>query len=148
MKIDILYHAHYFERDLFLLNIDGAYTMVYRSSGLNGGRVGRVIPYNWLKDSPVRFSDAREVVVPGYIFKEFFYRGFYKTHGKRLDDFPDEISEFVLKLEELLGKYDASDSEIFEDFEQVMDFAKKINSDMREKIKEMKVFDWYSLVGK
>ena len=63
-----------------------------------------------------------------------------------MEDFPDEISKFVLKLEKLFENYDTSDSEVFEDYDKIMDFAKKINSDMREKIKGIKVFDWYSLV--
>ena len=70
---EVVYSTHYFERELFLLKVaDKTYAMVYKGSGLNGGPKGRVLPYSALKDSPVRFGEMRDGIVPGYIYKEFY----------------------------------------------------------------------------
>lgn len=151
MKIEILYHTHYFERDLFLLNIDNHYTMVYRGSGLNGGRKGKVLPYTWLKDSPSRFGEIRDGIVPGYIFKEFFYKGYYKSHKKNLENISNDIYDFSLKLEEILENYETSNSKRYEtkeDFDNILKIAKNINEDMKKIIKKYKLhlLDWETLI--
>lgn len=148
MKVEVLYHVSYFERELFLLDINGSYTMVYKGSGLNKGRKGRVLPFCWLKDELPRFSEAREGIIPGYIFKEFFYRGYWKSHRKNLSNFHDSVQNFVEYLEEFLFDYDISTSKSFqsdEDFNNILSIAKEINKDMKELIKGKEVFDWFSL---
>lgn len=152
MDIKVLYHVEYFERDLFLLQIDNKTTMVYRRSGLHGKNTkGEILPFNWLKDSPVRFGEAREGIVPGYIFKEFFYRGVYKSHRKNLNDFPSQIMLFVKELEIFLRDYDVSTSEKYngeDDFGNILKIAKDINTKMKEKMRGLDKFDWYSLAFK
>jgi hypothetical protein len=150
MNVQVLHHVRYFDRDLYLLQIDNnKYTKVYRGSGLNGGRKGRVLPFTHLQDVLPRFSEAREGIVPGYIFKRFFYRERICSHGKHLDSFEEEIGLFCSKLEDLLDSYDISDSEVFneEQFENILSIAKEINSVMYSKAFNLKNFDYSSLIG-
>ena len=64
MEYKILAQVHYYDRELFALEIQGKYAFVYRGSGLNGGKIGRVLPFSDIKKTKPRgFSDE----ILGYI---------------------------------------------------------------------------------
>ena len=137
----ILYQEHYFDRELFLLEIDGKHTYVYRGSGLNGGSVGAVLPFSTLMDrKPRGLSEIIGGLVPGYIFKEFYYKG-WRSHGKNMEQFPNTLP-FLRHLEETLpGISEPKD----QDFENVIEIAKEFNTKTEKLIGDMEPFDWSTL---
>ena len=138
LNYKILYQEYYFERELFLIEIDSKYTYVYRGSGLNGGSVGAVLPFSTLMDREPRLSET--LLVPGYIYKEFYYKG-WRSHGKNMDQFPNTLP-FLRHLEETLPKM----SEFREqDFDNIKRLAKEFNTKTEKLIGDMKPFDWSKL---
>jgi len=143
LSIKILYSVNYFDRDLFALSINGLHTMVYRASGTNGGRKGRIIPFTGLKDNLPRFSEAINGIGPGYIYKDFFYNKAYVSHRKRFD-FYDGVPEFLLYLEDFLK--DEKPRILEEDFEDILSIAIKRNKEIADAIESVEnIFDWSSL---
>lgn len=146
MNIKVLYAVGYFDRTLFSLEIDGEVTRVYRGSGLNGGRVGKILPYSMLMSRIPRLSEAMEGTIPGYIFKEFFYDGGYIFHGKNMSQYM--LDEFCDYLEEQLKDYTKEDGYYTEDYnteeewENILFISKKINKEMDEVEKGKQIFDW------
>ena len=94
--MEILYKKNYMMRDLYVIKHEGKYLMVYRSSGLNEGRAGRILPFEMLA-APQRATISAET--PGYIFKEFFFDGMYRNHRKEPHKFGLGITEFLIELE-------------------------------------------------
>lgn len=64
----IKYQRHYYCRDIFIIEEDSKYILVYRSSGNSGtGHEGDIIPFSGLN------SERRDwKVTPGYLFKEYW----------------------------------------------------------------------------
>ena len=139
MEYKVLAQVHYYNRELFALEIQGKYAFVYRGSGLNGGKIGRVLPFSDIKKTKPRgFSDE----VLGYIYKEFFYRNRWVTHKKVMDNFEIEIQDFITHLEETLPEISPLNNEKITNelvYEKV--------SVIEDAVKGIKVFDWYSLVN-
>jgi len=144
MNIQVAYTKHYFERDLILLEIDGKFTKIYKGSGLNGGKVGRILPYTRLHFGPIRMSDVRNGIIQGYIYKEFLYNDSYEFHGKDMSQYPHEIQDFIDFLEDELK--DVKTEPVEQDFEHVQVIAKEIEEEMRDIIGDSDMFDWYTLV--
>lgn len=138
MKFKILYQREYFERELYLLEINGKYTKVYKSSGLNNGEKGRIIPFTTLMDHEPRFSEIRDGIVIGYIWKEYFYNGYYKVHSKK---FSEITNTFLKKIEKKLENINLEKNN--DDIKNIMTIAKKINIEMTELTNGKKIFDWY-----
>lgn len=73
LNIEVIHSIYYFQRVLFLLKINDRYTMIYKGSGLNGGRVGKILPFFLLLEDKPTLSDARHNINTGYIWKEFYF---------------------------------------------------------------------------
>jgi len=135
-EIDILYSTHYFERDLFVLNIDGKTTMVYRSSGLNGGRKGRILPFMYL-NTHTSFSSPSM----GYIFKEFLFDKKYQSHKKQPNRFPG-LEKLLVEIEEKIS----FEQPIIEDIEptnkNIEKIAINVNSDLKKILENKTFFDF------
>lgn len=137
--IEVLYSVGYFERTLFLLKKDDKYFSVYRSSGLNGGRKGRLIPFTCLLDRKPRFSEAMAGIITGYIFKEFFFEGKYEMHYKKMHLYPD-VENFLGDLEVELK--DVVPTVSFDNFDDISNIAKMINKEMKILSSGLEKFDW------
>lgn len=143
MFIKILYKTEYFGRILYALNINGKFTLVYKSSGLSGtSPSGRILPFMFL-NTENRFSGP----MLGYIFKEMKYDNMYITHRKRMEDFMgledkmDTIKQFLIDNNE----YEAPDvSPDMEDFEEYKTFVTEINVNLYKAIENYKEFDFLS----
>lgn len=90
----IIYRKDYFQRILYLIKINDYLLPVYKSSGLNGGRVGRILPFSGLN-----LDDKYDPL--GYIYKEMFYKGKIINHKKQLNRFPGVV-EKMLEIEQLV----------------------------------------------
>ena len=145
MRVDfkILDQMHYYQRELYVLEIDGKVTFVYRGSGLNSGAVGRVLPFAYIKTSPPRgFSDMGI----GWIAKEFFYKGAYTSHYKNLSGYEQEIQDFIKQLEDELP--DPQPDESFDSEYIDNNFVRNISDRIKSVCGEdSEPFDWYNLVN-
>jgi len=122
MDIKVLYSVHYFERDLFVIEINGKRTMVYRGSGLNGGRKGRILPFMFL-------NTRRTIRGPilGYIFKEFYYEGQFINHHKE----PEYFNGVPQILEEIEKTLERQQPKIIEqNMEDIEEIATEINTQL------------------
>jgi hypothetical protein len=99
MEIKVLDSIEYIGRDLFVLEVNGKYLNVYRSSGLSGtGHGGEILPFSRLKETEsMSFRDN----VPGYIYKEMFFGGYWTNHYKDVWMFP-RVGEFMEILKSFL----------------------------------------------
>ena len=148
IQYKVIYSTYYFERELFIIEIDGRYTMVYKSSGLNGGRKGRIIPFFYLLSGKPRFGDIRKGINTGYIWKEFYLNKRRKTHHKKPETFGKGIELFLLKLEKELSDFNVP--KIEQDMKDIGKYAKEFNDIAQKymKILELKPilktnwFDW------
>ena len=118
--------------------------MVYRSSGLNPGRAGRILPFCMLA-TPTRPTFSSEV--PGYIYKEFYFDGNFISHDKNPSKFGDNISAFLLELEEFLKDEipQEIDYSYINSYKDLLPVAIRINTELEESIKGLKPFDWSTL---
>ena len=87
----IIYKRDYFQRILYIIDIDGTILPVYKSSGLNDGRVFPFLGLN-LDD---KFDPL------GYIYKEMFYKGKIVYHKKQLVHYPG-VEDKMLTIEQLV----------------------------------------------
>ena len=148
IKYKVIHSVYYFERELFLLEVDGRYTMVYKSSGLNGGRKGRIIPFFYLLSDKPRFGDARNGINTGYIWKEFYFNRRIETHRKQPETFGKGVELFLLKLEKELSNFNVP--KIEQDMKDISKYAKEFNDIAKQymKVLEQKpvlkttYFDW------
>jgi hypothetical protein len=138
----VVYSKNYVERDLYIIKYKNKYLMVYRSSGLNPGRKGRILPFNFLAENTNYFA----IQSLGYIYKEFFYDGQFIPHSKNLEKFGKECTDFLLKLEDYLKDYpterityDMVDTSLF------AKLVKKINKEIKDSINVLEPFDWKEL---
>lgn len=145
-NIKVLYSKEYFERDLFVLQINDKTTNVYRSSGLNAGRKGRFLPFSKLFDRMPRFSEAIRGINVGWISKDFFYNGVFTKHYKNMNSFGDDVVYLLNKIEELLKDEKPENSNYtVEDLKnplKMIEITTNINKEMEEVKEDLKEFDW------
>lgn len=142
MDIKVLYSTHYYGRDIFLLDINGFWTTVYRSSGLSGtGHGGNIIPFLWLN---TRESIRTPV---GYIFKEFAFNQKFITHDKsfyeygKVEDFLEHLKNNVLNSY-TLEQFDFSTAP---SKDEITNRAIEINNEIKQLIQNKTIFDWNTL---
>lgn len=83
----LLYAQEYIDRVLFVVEHDGQYINVYRSSGLSGtGHAGQLLPFKDL--TPPRQSVYSLPTNTGYIEKHMFCCGAWHYHRKDLSRYP------------------------------------------------------------
>jgi len=151
IKYEIIHAVHYFDRELFLLKIENKYTMVYKGSGLNNGKVGRILPFFYLLDKKPRFGDAKKGIITGYIFKEFYFNREIISHYKNMNIFGKGVLMFLDRLEKDLNSYKVEKK--FQDMKDIKKYAKDFNDIVHSymKIYETKPvlktnwFDWGTL---
>ena len=140
----ILYSINYMQRDLYTIEYKSKYLMVYRSSGLNAGRAGRILPFCMLA-TPSRPTIRGEV--PGYIYKEFYFEGVFRSHTKNPSKFGTNIANFLLDIEEFLKDKlpQQIDYSYIDNYKDLLPVAIRINTELEESIKGLKPFDWSTL---
>lgn len=138
----ILYQHNYIGRVLFLIlhKPTNKILSLYRSSGLSGtGHKDELLPFMFLNE---RVSVRGEVL--GYIFKEMLYGGYYLEHFKSINliilQFLNPIREFV---QEFRDERTIEELNHFMDKEFTIEYVKEINTELRDIIKEYKLFDYY-----
>lgn len=151
MIVKVIDSILYAERELYVLDIDGKRTMVYKSSGLSGtGHGGEYIPFMYLCEGQgldrIRYS-------PGYIYKEFYYDGKYLSHRKELDryvgvveflDTLDNITKTHKPTEDLFYKVtDGVTQDKIHDI--IWDLSLDINNRIRDNVEGYRPFDWATL---
>lgn len=141
----ILYSINYMLRDLYVIEHQSEYLMVYRSSGLNPGRKGRILPFAMLA-TPSRPTVRGDT--PGYIYKEFYFGNHFISHDKQPSNFGPGIAEFLEILEDFLAdkfppEIDCSHIKTYSD---VLPIAKAINIELSNAIKGLQPFDWKNLI--
>lgn len=91
--MQVLLAQEYIHRVLFVLEHNGQYINVYRSSGLSGtGHAGQILPFSSLA-LPSYESYRRSNV--GYIYKEMFYKDRWINHGKDLLSYPNVYKKML-----------------------------------------------------
>lgn len=129
-QIKIRYSKYYFGRDVFLLEINNKFLMVYRSSGKSGtGHGGEILPFMFLISEP-RFRE-----IPGFINKDMYYNSEFISHRKNLKSFP-EAQELMNYLKEYLKDVYSEVIEVPHSRENVLKEAREINESIREIIGE------------
>ena len=84
-------------RALYVIEHDGKYIQVYRSSGLSGtGHGGQLIPFSCIDEGRGLRSN------PGYIYKEMFYGGRFVSHHKDIHLY-DNVPENMAVIDKFLG---------------------------------------------
>lgn len=138
----ILYQKNYIGRVLFLIlhKPTNKILSLYRSSGLSETRhKDELLPFMFLNE---RVSVRGEVL--GYIFKEMLYNGYYLEHYKSINliilQFLNPIKEFV---QEFRDERTIKELNHFMDKEFTIEYVKEINNELRDIIKEYKLFDYY-----
>jgi len=141
-NLTVLYAINYVKRNLYVLKYKGKYMQVYVSSGLNAGRKGRVLPFGGLNTKSSYGSPTL-----GYIYKEFFFNGFWSSHKKTPQDFHKNITPFLLELEDYLlchkPPYAAYDEPLT--FRILKELATTANEDMQKAIGSLEPFDFNSI---
>jgi hypothetical protein len=138
----VLYKINYVQRDLYVIEYKNKYLLVYRSSGLNPGRKGRILPFSFLAQ-PKR---PQMYAIPGYIYKEFFYDNSWMNHGKDLSQFGKPCVAFTETLEEFLKDHPTTPTNF--DMANARAFIREvatINNSIKEAIKDLEPFDWADL---
>lgn len=93
----LLYMQEYIKRHLYVIEHEGKYIMVYRSSGLSGtGHAGQLIPFSGIDEGRGLRSN------PGYIYKEMFYDGRFVSHHKNIHLY-DNVPENMVVIDDFLG---------------------------------------------
>ena len=143
----ILYQHNYVGRVLFLIlhKPTNKILSLYKSSGYSGtGHKGELIPFLFLNE---RVSIRGEVL--GYISKEMLYNGRYLEPFKAMNE---DIIQFLNPIKEFVR--DFRDERTIEELNHFMDkeftieYVKEINTELRDIIKEYKLFDYYEDLNK
>lgn len=145
MKFRVLYSKNYIERDVFTILIDEKYfTNVYRSSGLNGGRKGRILPYSVLKSDRPSLGEMMSGISYGYIYKKFLFEGRWFEHRKHPEEFNMDIANFLYDIEMFLEDVQPEfvPYDHIERHEDLLPWVKEINEGMKEVSKNYAPFDW------
>lgn len=143
--VKLLYKKNYILRDLYVILHEDKYLMVYRSSGLNPGRAGRILPFEMLA-APARATIGGDT--PGLIYKEFYFNGRYTSHRKKPHQFGPGIAEFLLELEEYLEDKvtEPVPFEHIESYKELLPTVIEINDELSAAIKGIDPFDWQDVV--
>jgi hypothetical protein len=143
----ILYQYNYVGRVLFLIlhKPTNKILSLYKSSGYSGsGHKDEIIPFLFLNE---RVSIRGEVL--GYISKEMLYNGRYLEPFKAMNEdtiqFLNPIKEFV---QEFRDERTIEELNHFMDKEFTIEYVKEINTELRDIIKEYKLFDYYEDLNK
>lgn len=140
-NIQVLYAKSYMDRELYTLLIDGKYTYVYASSGMNPGRKGRIIPFALLA-TPERATLSGET--PGYIYKECYFNGQWVNHRKEPHKLKPEIGELLSEIEQLVAnhkpEYEPYDE--IKTYADLLPIAKVINIELQAPVQDLILFDW------
>ena len=143
----ILYKHNYVGRVLFLIlhKPTNMILSLYLSSGHSGtGHKDEILPFMFLNE---RVSIRGEVL--GYIYKQMLYKGYYIDHYKELTEdviqFLNPIKEFV---QEFRDERTIEELNLFMDKEFTIEYVKEINTELRNIIKEYKLFDYYEDLNK
>ena len=143
----ILYKQNYIGRVLFLIlhKTTNRILSLYLSSGHSGtGHKGELLPFMFLNE---RFSIRGEPL--GYIYKQMFYTGYYINHYK---DIPKDIIQFLNPIKEFIQEFrderTIEEINLFMDEEFTIEYVKGINTELRDIIKEYKLFDYYEDLNK
>jgi len=126
MNINILYGTHYFGKDLFVLEIDGKSTMVYRASGITGGRKGRIVPFMFLNEENKTFGMKK-----GDTIKSFLYDGKVVEHNKKLNNYPN-LDNILKEIEEKISFEETLKYEEIIDYKQIEKVSEVINQDLKK----------------
>ena len=138
----ILYKHNYVGRVLFLVlhKPTNKILSLYRSSGYSGSNhKDEILPFMFLNE---KFSIRGEPL--GYIYKQMFYTGYYINHYK---DIPKDVIQFLNPIKEFIQEF--RDERTIEELNHFMDkeftieYVKEINTELRNIIKEYKLFDYY-----
>ena len=143
----ILYQHNYIGRVLFLIlhKTTSKILSLDKSSGYSGTlHKGEILPFMFLN---MRVSIRGEPL--GYIYKQMFYNGYYINHYK---DIPKDIIQFLNPIKEFVQEF--RDERTIEELNHFMDkeftieYVRGINTELREIIKEYKLFDYYEDLNK
>lgn len=130
----------YWERIIYLVQIDNKYTLFYRSSGLAGyDSKGTILPCYLLKTDKSSIGDPGGYMVHGWIPKVYLYNGEWESyHSKDIAAFPKEIQQLSNELQHV----DVSAATECKN-------PKEINEAINEIIGDGEFFDWArdNLVG-
>ena len=131
----IKYQRHYYDRDIFIIEEDSKYILVYRSSGNSGtGHKDDIIPFSGLN------SEQRDwKVTPGYLFKEYWNGKYWRPHRK---DFEGTQKEFLDKIKDFVKESFPDRTEESEDDTRsgIYKFAAKVNKEIQEILKEKELY--------
>ena len=137
----IVYQQNYVGRVLFLIlhKPTNKILSLYKSSGYSRtNHKGELIPFLFLNE---RVS-IREPL--GYIYKQMLYNGYYIDHYKELTE---DVIQFLNPIKEFVQEF--RDEKTIEELNEFMDkkftieYVKEINTELRDIIKEYKLFDYY-----
>lgn len=141
----ILLAQEYVNRILFVLEHQGKYIQVYRSSGLSGtGHNGKILPFAGLNTEKPRFRGEPL----GYIWKEMFYDKKWVSHYKNLGAFGlldkmEYIREFLAGVNydkgENIDEFKLEDDKF--DYERYEDFVSNTNNKLKEARGNLEPFD-------
>jgi hypothetical protein len=136
---------YYFERILYILEIDEKLLFVYRRSGLNSENMkNKILPFSSLHSSKPRFSEFRSGIDIGYIYKEFYFNERFNLHRKKINNFGKGVETFCLQLEEELPLI----SEIKQDINDIKKYVKIFNNKIKKfqnKNIDNIYYDWNNL---
>ena len=143
----ILYQHNYIGRVLFLIlhKPTNKILPLYKSSGYSGtGHKDEILPFMFLNE---RVSIRGEIL--GYIYKQMLYKGYYINHYK---DINRDIIQFLNPIKEFVQEFrDERTIEELNHFigkEFTIEYVKEINTELRDIIKEYKLFDYYEDLNK
>lgn len=146
-KYKILYTHNYVGRVLFLLlhKNTNKVLLLYRSSGHSGtGHKDEILPFMFLNE---KFLIRGEPL--GYIYKEMLYKGYYIEHYK---DINKDIIQFLNPIKEFAQEFrderTIEELNLFMSKEFTIEYVKGINTELRNIIKEYKLFDYYEDLNK
>ena len=133
MKIQ--YQRHYYQRDIFIIEEDNKYILVYRSSGNSGtGHSGDIIPFSGLN------SEKRDwKVTPGYLFKEYWNGYKWVQHRK---DFDGKQKEFLNRIKDFVKDVfpDKTDESEDETRSGIYKFADMVNKEIQKCLKDKELY--------
>lgn len=147
----LLYSQEYIERHLFVLEHEGKYIMVYRSSGLSGtGHGGKLLPFSGVDGEGRGLRST-----PGYIYKEMFWNGGFNWHHKEIGDY-ENVSENMEIIDEFLNGFVPEKEEInyesfFSDEETVnykglLEYFSSVSNKLNSIISGMEPYDLQKLL--
>ena len=143
----ILYKRNYVGRFLFLIlhKHTNKILPLYKSSGYSGSNhKGEILPFMFLNE---RVSLRDEPL--GYIYKQMLYNGYYINHYK---DMPKDIIQFLNPIKEFIQEVrderTIEELNLFMDKEFTIEYVRGINTELRNIIKEYKLFDYYEDLNK